>query len=84
MSNAKPKPRRASRARRAQMQEALTDCWWSSAQVCGYLNIDASSLWRIERNDPTFPVGAQFEKRSKRWRRSEITAWAESKLKPAV
>jgi predicted DNA-binding transcriptional regulator AlpA len=45
-------------------------------QICDYLNISRSTLWRIERQDPTFPKSVSFGIRKKQWVLDEINAWA--------
>ncbi|KWZ71659.1 AlpA family phage regulatory protein (plasmid) [Pseudomonas aeruginosa] len=52
--------------------------------VCEKLgDINETTLWRISRGDPTFPVSIQLNKRVVGWLEHEIDAWLEQKAAAA-
>lgn len=47
-------------------------------QICDHLNISRSTLWRIERRDPTFPKPLNLGIKKEQWMLDEVLDWAES------
>jgi predicted DNA-binding transcriptional regulator AlpA len=47
-------------------------------KLTGLLGISRTTLWRIERNDPTFPKSVNLGIKKALWFPNEITAWAAS------
>jgi predicted DNA-binding transcriptional regulator AlpA len=47
-------------------------------QICSYCNISRSTLWRIERRDPSFPKAVNLGIGKEQWVFDEIDAWAKS------
>lgn len=47
-------------------------------QICDHLNISRSTLWRIERLDPTFPKPVNLGIKKEQWMLDEVLEWAES------
>jgi predicted DNA-binding transcriptional regulator AlpA len=47
-------------------------------QICGQLNISRTSLWRIQRTDPSFPMPLNLGIKKEQWISSEIAEWVGS------
>lgn len=55
---------------------AVTPAWLSLKGVCQLLSLSKSSLWRVRRADPTFPVGRRIGGVDcERFSTQEILAW---------
>jgi predicted DNA-binding transcriptional regulator AlpA len=57
---------------------AVPPAWLSLKGVCQLLSLSKSSLWRVRRADPTFPVGRRIGGVDcERFSTQEILAWAD-------
>ena len=51
-------------------------------QICDLLNISRTTLWRIERLDPSFPRPINLHISKAQWHVEEVIAWAKSTRSP--
>lgn len=52
----------------------------SYEMVCRFLSLSRSAIYFIQRDDPTFPKAYPIYGKKRMFKRSEIEAWAESKV----
>ena len=57
----------------------MSDQLVSRAKVANLLGVNATTIWRWETSDPTFPKPLRLSAGCVRWSLAEITAWAETK-----
>lgn len=49
--------------------------------AAAYIGMAVSSIYRIEKQDPTFPRRIKLSKRASGWRKSDLDQWLEQKAK---
>lgn len=51
----------------------------SDVRVGEILDVHRGTVWRLTREDPTFPRPIKLSRGATRWRLSEVFAWIEAK-----